>query len=96
MIVCPTCQGEKAKVIDCRNTSDGGRRKRMRCPCGYRFTTAEIVVDGEIYFRQKETATMALKRLIRDTAELKNYTETELLKELLRRKEESNDKVQII
>lgn len=43
-ITCPSCGlRDTSEVKDSRPTTNGQRRRRL-CPCGHRFTTAEVVV----------------------------------------------------
>ena len=41
---CPVCRGQSTKVLDSRDSRDGGIRRRRQClECGHRFTTRERV-----------------------------------------------------
>lgn len=41
---CPVCRGQSTKVLDSRDSRDGGIRRRRQClSCGHRFTTRERV-----------------------------------------------------
>ncbi|HFE47500.1 MAG TPA: transcriptional repressor NrdR [Nannocystis exedens] len=41
---CPVCRGQSTRVLDSRDSRDGGIRRRRQClECGHRFTTRERV-----------------------------------------------------
>lgn len=43
---CPVCNSPKTKVLDSRESKDGGIRRRRSCgDCGHRFTTRERIED---------------------------------------------------
>lgn len=42
---CPACRGEIGEVLKTEDQGDSIRRRR-RCPCGYRWTTREFLVEG--------------------------------------------------
>lgn len=43
-MLCPVCRGPSTKVLDSRDSRDGGIRRRRQCvDCGHRFTTRERV-----------------------------------------------------
>jgi transcriptional repressor NrdR len=44
-VLCPVCRGANIKVLDSRDSRDGGAiRRRRSCPdCGHRFTTYERI-----------------------------------------------------
>ena len=43
-MLCPVCRGPSTKVLDSRDSRDGGIRRRRQClDCGHRFSTRERV-----------------------------------------------------
>lgn len=49
---CPKCGHAKnagdgnIKVTDCRQAAGNTFRRRRKCPCGFKFTTVEMIVGG--------------------------------------------------
>lgn len=43
---CPQCGGRDAGIGDSRERPTHIHRRRV-CPCGYRYTTAEVVVEAQ-------------------------------------------------
>ncbi len=52
---CPKCNSAETKVVHLIKVHDGKKikRRRMCDKCGYRFTTSEIEVAGELYVIKK-------------------------------------------
>lgn len=46
-LICPTCGSDQNGVSDCRPNVIGYRRRRRCFSCQARFTTYEVVVDGD-------------------------------------------------
>lgn len=46
-LICPACGADQNHVTDCRPNVIGFRRRRRCYACNGRFTTYEVVVDGD-------------------------------------------------
>lgn len=67
---CQACLSENAYCIDSREVSTNARRRRYKCTdCGHRFSTIEVIIDGNSIEAVKD-----LPSLIESTKKLQDYT----------------------
>ena len=66
---CQACSSENAYCIDSREVSTNARRRRYKCTdCGHRFSTIEVIIDGNSIDAVKD-----LPSLIESTKKLQDY-----------------------
>ena len=66
---CQACLSENAYCIDSREVSTNARRRRYKCTdCGHRFSTIEVIIDGNSIDAVKD-----LPSLIESTKKLQDY-----------------------
>lgn len=51
---CPKCGYEFSKVVDCRNISNGKKRRRQCVGCGFRYNAIEISEEAYKHLKDME------------------------------------------